>query len=151
MSDFKDYLEAKQSLANDPDGDDDANGMKPIFDGRMQFFKIVYKYMEAISEAVASDNYYGWLKNLQGLNMLLAPYMKEDYAKEVEDGISAAKAAMLNVNKAMPLTIQFYAGGQVGDKLYKTTKLLHKYSAHVLLPGNDSDSGDFDPKKGTGR
>ena len=125
------------NLAARRTGKDDA-AVKPAFDARLEYYRLMGKYMEEIAHAMVGKQYEFWQTSLYGLYCMTGPYMKKSESEEIETLLENCD----NYSRIPSI------GGRY--KLTKTlkqiTKLIHIYARNMMLPQAGHEETELDIK-----
>jgi len=107
--------------------------IKPSYDGRLEYFKSVGLFMSSFAIYKIQDNINGMYNSLEGLYIMVAPYIKMRFRKEIEQQLHKA-ASLLGVDN---LT----ARKALKSTLTSTAIMIQDYAKHIMLPQglNDAD------------
>jgi hypothetical protein len=111
---------------------------KPGFDGRLAFINIMEKAMENWLDASANNNQTLQFKALQQLHVLVCPYIKTEFNKDITNLLSRIKLNLQRVDSNK--TIRWI----VEDDLTTVSYNLFNYGKHILLPQDVEDQSDPD-------
>ena len=131
-------------LALDMEEDFKEGAIKPSFDGRMQYHKIVGGHLLEISRAQGSGDHYTWLRLLYGLHALTHPYCKKEDMDEVKKDLDALYNRMVNVMGLRNSSKIWNQNNLSFDKkLLDLTSKINFAIRHLLLTTSEDTGGEF--------
>lgn len=109
--------------------------IKPSFDGRQHFYKLLNKYQETLGFARHYDDFVTMEQSLRNFLIMVSPYIK--HSKEI-------KAELDNIKKfLLPKFINKFRN-HISNKLDDITMNLFKESKYMMLPFKEEETGEFD-------
>ena len=111
--------------------------IKPSFDGRQHFYKILGDYQITLAEARYFNDYVTMEKSLRGFLQMVNPYIKTAESKTIKTLLDQTKKFL------KPQFIKIFSD-YIETLLDKATFKLFVVSKHMLLPFSEDDDGEMD-------
>jgi len=110
--------------------------IKSSFDGRLQYFDNLKKYMDALSDAILVNNLHLQYRALNGMFYLTAPYIKKEPNADAE-----ALFKRIHLNLSMNKMTSDIAAAK---DLSELSRLIFFNAKHLLLPQKLDDNEEID-------
>ena len=120
---------------------------KPGFDGRLQYYEVLKKYMMGIATASLESDYLAWLRLLNGLFALVKAFVPNQ-GKDIKNKLISVKSNFANynsgvmndnINRSLVLST-------LDDELQEITECLFVSAKHMFLPTSEDGEDEFDMK-----
>jgi len=119
--------------------------VKPGYDGRMQYYATLEKFMLGLSNAQIAGDFAAWIRVASGFISLIGPYIKPSHAVILREKLNQARAGYMKLQQNMyESSNKAYVEGILDTQLQQLTDKIYEFGRHIFLPVSDEESEEFD-------